>query len=305
MTSQPRRRISRALLLCLLVLLLLAGAVVQRLLSRAAQAQRAARREGARRVLIVPAQAEGSSVGLQFTGTLRPLEATTVMARTSGYLRHLEINIGDQVRQGQVLASIEAPEVVDQLRSARAKLQEVQENIGFSQTQVERYQRLVSRGAVSKQEVEGAQSRYNSANASLSSAQAEVERLSALVAYQRVTAPFAGVITRRYVDSGALVSAGTTALFDIATTRALKALVDVPQGVAQGLVQGTRAYLQVPGSEEELEAQVIRTAEALSSTTRTLRVETTVPPEAALLAGAYIRVRFELSRPRQRALPGR
>jgi RND family efflux transporter MFP subunit len=209
------------------------------------------------------------------------------------------VDLGDEVKEGQLLAVLHAPELEAELARANARFGEVERNLTLSKTSAERHARLAGAGISSQEAADEARARANSAEAALDSGSAEVSRLSALYAYRRVVAPFAGTITRRGVDKGALVKSSSTALYEIAQTSTLKIFVDVPQTLAGDIHPGVEAQVFTPEAPERLHAgKVVRTSRALDPSTRTLRTEIHLPGATAKgpLAGAFVRVRLAVSR---------
>jgi len=287
------------------------------------------------RVEVTPVRRSPRNSELPLPGSIQALTEAPVLARADGYIVRRMADIGDAVRSGQALAEIEAPEMDEQIRPAKAALQQVQAGVnqavsnlkrGQADTELaritaQRYQSLAAQGVVSKQENDRYRSEHESQVAALQSlqdavavqrsnvaaAEASVARLERLKSYQIVKAPFDGVITVRNVDVGALVNAGSTLLFRIAQTGTLRTYVNVPQVFATSVRAGQPARLSVaehPG--REFSGTVARTAKALDPASRTLLVEILVPnSDAALLPGMYARV--DLASARQDApllIPG-
>lgn len=263
---------------------------------------------------------------LLLPGNIQPIAEAPVMARATGYVRKRNADIGDRVAAGQVLAEIEAPELKQQVAQARAvaeqassvveqaqaALQQGRSNAGLARVTAERWNNLFSRGAVSRQERDTYQAQFDSQQANVqalekavsagrgnvAAVQANVARLEQLLAYQTVRAPFAGVITVRNVDAGALVNEGSTMLFRIAQTDRLRTYVNVPQASAAQVRPGQRAELAIPDRPgRKFAGSVRRTSGALDPATRTLLVEIEVPnPGGALMPGMYAQVDLSLPR---------
>lgn len=227
-----------------------------------------------------------------------------IYARTNGYLRRWYVDIGSLVKEGQLLAEIDTPEVNQQLRQARADLGTSQANLNLSKITADRYQGLLKTDSVSKQESDNAAGDYEAKQASLQSAQANVKRLEELQSFQRIYAPFSGVITARNTDVGALINSGSTGgngneLFHIAQPDKLRVYASVPQIYSQAAKPGITADLtlaEFPG--RRFQGKLVRTANAIDPTSRTLLVEIAVDnPTGQLFTGSYAEVHFKLPTP--------
>lgn len=256
-----------------------------------------------------------SVVDVPLPATTQPVLVTGIWARTDGYLRTRYVDIGDRVTAGQLLAEIAAPEVDQQLRQARATLTEAQANVvklqadlDLARTTLKRY---VAAGAatVSQQQIDVrtssvtvAEKAVDAARATVNANQANVDRLVELQGFERVYAPFDGIITQRNVDFGSLITSGstqgTTELFNLAQTDPLRVFVFVPQAYASDVRVGAAADVkQRELPDRVFHGEVTRTAGALDATTRTLLTEVQVPnPDGALLPGAYVTVHFQIAR---------
>jgi RND family efflux transporter MFP subunit len=223
-----------------------------------------------------------------------------IYARTNGYLKKWYHDIGSRVQKGDLLADIDTPEVDQQLSQARADLATAQANAHLSEITASRYTELLKTDGVSKQEVDNAAGDLAAKRAIVQSADANVHRLEEMKSFQRIYAPFSGVITRRNVDIGTLINAGNTGsaeqLFFLAQTSPLRVYVRVPEIYANTIHAGLGAYLEVtqhPG--KKIEGKVARTAEAIDLATRTLNTEVDVPNrDGALLPGGYAQVHLEV-----------
>jgi RND family efflux transporter MFP subunit len=239
---------------------------------------------------------------------------STIYARVSGYVAKWQVDIGDHVKRGQILASIETPELDAELAAARAQLKASQAQVGarraeaeFSKTTNERW-RDSPKGVVSDQEREAKKADYESAEARLYAAEAQValdksrvDQYNALAQFKEVTAPFDGTITERKIDVGNLVTAGssstTTPLYRISQTDPLRIFVDVPQNAAGELMKtGVPAEIRATGAIGGVFAGTIaRSAQALNAQARTMRVEVDMPnADHALVPGMYVNVAFKL-----------
>jgi RND family efflux transporter MFP subunit len=224
-----------------------------------------------------------------------------IYARTNGYLKQWYVDIGARVKQGQLLAEIETPEVDQQLGQARADLGTAQANLNLAQITSNRYSGLLKSNAVSKQEADNAAGNYAAVQATVQAEQANVRRLEELQSFQKIYAPFTGVITARNTDIGALIDAGSgggthTELFHIAQPDKLRVYVNVPQVYGPSIKPGLAADLIVsefPG--RRFPGTLVRTANAINQTTRTLLVEIRVNnPTGILFSGAYAEAHLKL-----------
>jgi RND family efflux transporter MFP subunit len=214
----------------------------------------------------------------------------TLFARTDGYLSKWYFDIGAHVRQGQLLAVIASPEVDKQLLQARADLSTAEATAGLASTNSTRYQGLLTQNAVSKQDTDTFVSQAASTGSAVKSAQANVQRLEQLQSFEKIYAPFSGVITARGVDVGQLINAGSgTEMFRISALNVLRVYVNVPQVYSQSAVPGTTAQLiltEFPG--QTFTGKLVRTAKAIDPASRTLLVEFDVEnKDGKLLPGAY------------------
>ena len=226
-------------------------------------------------------------------GSTSAFNDTPIYARTSGYVKHWYVDIGAHVRKGQLLATIETPELDQQLQQARADLENAEANLQLATTTAARWQHLLETDSVSHQETDQAVSDLHSKQALVNSSKANVERLEQLQAFERVSAPFDGVVTARNTDIGALVQAGDNSgpkeLFHMAAIHTLRVYVAVPEIYAAFVKNGEQAKLTLdapPG--ETLTGIVVRNADAIDAASRTLNVEVDVAnPTGRLLPGAY------------------
>ena len=242
---------------------------------------------------------DGSATDLVLPGSLQADYEAPIYARTSGYLRHWYVDIGARVRQGQLLGEIESPEVDQQLRQAQANLTMAQANQKIADVTAQRWRRLLASELVSRQDADEKISAAKASDAQVQGAHADVRRLRELSGFERVVAPFDGVITARNTDIGQLINAGSgsgTALFNIADMRRLRLYVHVPQEDAAGMQPGLKAQLHLPDRPAgTYEASVATTARAIDPATRTLMVELLVDnTKGELLPGGYAEVDFHL-----------
>jgi RND family efflux transporter MFP subunit len=239
---------------------------------------------------------EDGAEDLVLPGTLQAYVESPIYARTNGYLRKWYHDIGSRVNKGDLLADIDTPEVDQQLDQAKADLVTAQANEHLSQITETRYSELLKTDGVSKQEVDNATGDLAAKQAIVQSSQANVRRLSELKSFQKVYAPFSGVVTQRNVDIGTLINAGnggtSQQLFYLAQTDPIRVYVNVPEAYAPSIHKGLGAFLelaQYPG--QKFQGEVVRTAEAIDLATRTLLTEVDVPNKSGLLLpGGYAQV---------------
>jgi RND family efflux transporter MFP subunit len=226
---------------------------------------------------------------------------SSIYARTNGYLKDWYVDIGAHVHQGQLLADIETPEVDEQLRQAKADLQTAEANLNLAEITYNRYEGLLKTDSVSKQEADNAAGNYAAQKATVQAAQANVKRLEELQSFEKIYAPFTGVITFRNTDIGHLIDSGSgggtrTELFHIAQPDKLRVYVNVPESYAPSAKPGIEVDLVVPEFPgRRFPGTLVRTAEAIDQTTRTLLVEIRVNnPTGTLFSGAYAEAHFKL-----------
>lgn len=234
-------------------------------------------------------------------GNVQPFITSPVYARTNGYLKKWYFDIGAHVKKGQLLAVIETPEVDQQLQQARSNLLTAQANLELATITKTRYQGLLKKHAVSQQDSDNAVGTYNANKAIVQADQATVEQYSALVSFEKVYAPFDGVITARNTDIGDLINSGSssnvkTDLFHIAQPGTLRVYVNVPEEYSRGIKVGMTADLalaEFPG--RPFQGNLVRTADAINMTTRTLLIEIDVAnPTGTLLTGSYAEVHLKV-----------
>jgi len=230
-------------------------------------------------------------------GNVQPFITSPIYARTNGYLKKWYFDIGAHVKQGQLLAVIETPEVDQQLQQARSNLLTAKANLDLAAITKSRYQGLLKTNAVSQQDVDNAVGTYNANQAIVEADQAAVDQYTALVSFERVYAPFDGVITARNTDIGDLINSGSSAnvktdLFHIAQPGTLRVYVNVPEEYSRGMKVGMTADLSLAEfPDRKFPGKVVRTAEAINVTTRTLLIEIDVNnPSGTLLTGSYAEV---------------
>ena len=250
-------------------------------------------------VKVTQPRVAGTGQSLSLPGTLQGYVQSPIGARSSGYVKRWYKDIGSPVKAGDLLAEIETPEIDQQLTQAIAARQQAAASLSLATSTMERWEALRKKDAVSQQELDERRSNDLQARANLAQAEANVERLRQLEAFKRVVAPFAGVITRRSVDTGDLIDAGggaARALFLLTQTDPLRIYINVPQTYAQLVRSGQEVNVtqaELPG--QVFRGQVARTAGSIDAVTRTMQVEVSLPNrEGRLLPGAFVQVSLPL-----------
>ncbi|MGH9702894.1 MAG: efflux RND transporter periplasmic adaptor subunit [Candidatus Acidiferrales bacterium] len=252
-------------------------------------------------VAVVHAKRGAPQQEIVLPGNIQAFTDAPIYARTNGYLRKWYVDIGAHVKAGQLLAEIDTPEVDQQLQQARADLNTAQANARLSSITAERYEGLKNTESVSKQDVDNAIGDYEAKKAMVQSAQHNVDRLQQLQGFAKIYAPFEGVITARNTDIGALIDSGSSGgaareLFHIAATRQLRVYINVPQAFSQAAKPGlitTLTLTEFPG--RTFQGKLVRTADAIDMSSRTLLVEVDVDnPKGELLPGAFAEVHLQI-----------
>jgi RND family efflux transporter MFP subunit len=251
-------------------------------------------------VRVVHPQRGKPSSDLTLPGMIQAFSQSPVYARVDGYVRTWYVDIGTHVSKGQLLAEIDAPEVDQQLNQARAMLNQSETNLTLAKVTAPRYQELIKTNSVSQQEVDQANQNLAAQLANVQASTAAVNRLEQMQGFEKIVAPFDGVITERKTDFGDLVNAGNAGtgreLFRISQNNVVRVFVTVPEEFSSELKPGTKASMDVISlPNRHFGASVTRTADSIDATTRTLTVELDVPnPTGELLPGAYANVHFQL-----------
>ncbi|MDB4898315.1 MAG: hypothetical protein JWN53_123 [Gemmatimonadetes bacterium] len=308
----PRRRlfIGAGLAALLLVSLLVAGvapriAQGKRLGAAVATATNAVPVVSVARVMPAP-----SNATVILPGTLQPMLTTAIYARTPGYLRGIMVDIGSRVRAGELLALVDAPDLDQQVVQARGVVAQSRASLQLASVELGRWRALSAGGAVTADELDQKAAAFNVATAALNAAQADLARLMHLQAFERVVAPFAGVVTQRNVDPGALVgttgSASTAlgagsgssagSLFQIARVDSLRVYLDVPEEYAMSLRVGTPAVVTIPQlPRDTLAGRVTKTSRSLDASSRTLLAEVDVANRTGFyLPGTYAQAQMRI-----------
>lgn len=239
-----------------------------------------------------------AALGTPLPADVQPFFQAAIHARASGYLKNWFVDIGDHVTNNQVLAEIDTPELDEQLAQIKAELDQALAARDLAKITADRWIELLKTASVSEQETAEKKSDYVLKQANVEAARANLQRLEDLKNFDRVTAPFEGIVTARNTDIGQLIASGSGAeLFRLAQINPLRVYVRVPQPLTHSVLTGQKAALtfqELPG--REFEAVITRTAGAVDPTSRTLQVELQVPnPRGEILSGSYAQVRFNES----------
>jgi RND family efflux transporter MFP subunit len=240
------------------------------------------------------------SSGLALPGNTQAYVDTPIYARTSGYLKSWHFDIGAHVRKGQLMAVIETPELDEQLQVAQADLKSAEANLNLANTTSARYQNLLTTNSVSKQETDVAVSDAAAKKAAVEASNAAVRRLQQLQSFEKIYAPFDGIVTARNIDIGGLIQAGENLtpkeLFHLAAIQKIRVFVSVPEAYSTSIKSEGKATLTLDEyPDREFEGTVARNSNAIDSATRTLNVEVDVDnPKGELLPGAYVFVHFKV-----------
>ena len=244
--------------------------------------------------VVTPKQFDGSGTTV-LPGTLRGNVESPIYARATGYLLHYYADIGTRVKQGQLLAELDTPEIDQELAQAIAQQEQTVASLSLAKSSYQRWQQLRQHDAVSQQELDERQSTFTQGTANLSAANANVQRLRQLESFKRIVAPFTGVITERNVDVGDLVAAGSAApraLFALAQADPLRIFVQVPQAYAQNVQLGATVKITQPEMpNKQFQGTVSHISGAIDVPTRSLQVEIHLPnPDGVLRPGTYVQV---------------
>ncbi len=301
MAEQDRTlRRARILTIAALALLVLAGGrTVFSRISNAKALETGVAERNKQYVRVTQPKAGAAEQTVLLPGTLQGYVQAPISARASGYLKKWHKDIGSKVKQGELLAEIETPEIDQQLSQAVAARQQAASSLELAHSTLGRWEGLRKRDAVSQQELDERRSAEAQARANLAAADANVERLRQLEGFKRVLAPFSGVITKRNVDVGDLIDAGGgagRALFLLSQTDPLRVYVNVPQSYSQMVKPGQQvAVTQAELRGESFKGQILRTAASIDATTRTMQVEIRLPnADGKLLPGAFVQVSLGL-----------
>jgi len=298
------RRSRRGWIIALAIVLAFATLLVSGILERV-HTSAALRAETAQmavpNVSVVSPQRSAPTQEIVLPGNVQPYVTAPIFSRTNGYLQAWYFDIGAHVKKGQLLAVIATPEVDQQLGQSRSNLSTAEANLQLAEITKNRYEGLLKTHAVSQQDVDNAVGTYNANKSIVEADQANVKQLEALQSFEKVYAPFDGIITARNTDVGALVDSGSsggvkTDLFHLSQVDRLRVYVNVPEEYSQATTSGLTADLtlaEFPGTT--FTGKLVRTSQAISYDTRTLLAEVDViNPTGKLLSGSYAEVHFKV-----------
>jgi RND family efflux transporter MFP subunit len=304
--SSPQRHSGKRLLWFLLPPLLLGALALVTVRSRAeatAHVEATTKALAVQHVSVVHPKRGASVAQLDLPGTTEAFTESPIFARTNGYLRSWTKDIGAHVEAGEILAEIETPELDQQLSQARAMLAQAQANLKLARITASRYQDLIQSHSVSQQEVDQNNQNLAMLIASRDAASADVQRLEQLQAFEKVSAPFDGIVTARNTDIGDLINSGSTGggkeLFRVARIDTLRIFVNVPEDYSGSVKPGMRAAVHIAGYPgQAFAATVARSTNAVDPSSRTMRTELDIPNRTGkLLPGAYANASFQLRAP--------
>ena len=302
-SAAPRSRKALWIGLAIFVVLLIFG-IASGIVSRSVtehHLEQTTVRDAVLSVNVVHPTVTGSASTIALPGNTQAFDDTPIYARTNGYLKAFYVDIGQHVRKGQLIAVIQTPEIDEQLQVAQANLKSAQADLNLANTTSNRYQNLLQEDSVSKQETDVAVSGAAARKAAVEAAEANVRRLQELQSFERVYAPFDGVVTARNTDIGALIDAGAGSaqprdLFRVSSIDRLRVFVPVPEVYAPAIQNGATAALtldEYPG--QQFQGTVARNSSAIDVNSRTLNVEVDVTNIGGkLLPGSYVFVHFKL-----------
>ncbi len=298
-----------AIIVCIVAILIAVAGILSRRHAAAKLADETTA-NAAPPVSLVQPQMEKAGREIVLPGNMQAFTQAPIYARTAGYVKAWYRDIGSHVKKGDLLAVIETPELDQQLAQAKADLATAQSNAALAKVTADRYQGLIAQNAVSQQDTDNALSALAARNTEVASAQANVKRLEELQSFERITAPFDGVITARNLDVGQLITASgaTTApgagiaeatkeIFDIAAVGTLRVFINVPQVYAPDAKNGVLATLTLPQYPNRVfRGKLVRTSDAVDPATRTLLAEVDVDNRSGdLLPGSYTEVHLNVS----------
>ncbi len=283
----------------------LAGALVLTVFARARAPRPAAASSGhaARIAPVALARKTPIRMTLTLSGEFKPFQDVDLHAKVAGYIKTISVDVGDRVKTGQVLAVLEIPELRAQLQEADASLDRSRSAHETAHSAYERLKQVSDArpGLIAAQELEDANARDKQAEAQVAQASASLRQYSALSDYSKITAPFTGVITRRYADTGALIQAGTSSntqampVVRLAEDDKLRLVLPVPESAVSKIHVGTTVSVRVPAVDRTLEGRVARLSDDLDRQTRTMETEIDVGnADGALVPGMYAETELDL-----------
>lgn len=303
----PERRIPPAVRIAILAMaiIILLG-IAYRLIGRTADERRlenTTKRDAISVVNVTQPTVSAGGSEIALPGNTQAFDDTPIYARTSGYLKQWFVDIGQHVTAGQLMATIETPELDEQLAVSRADLKSAQADLNLADTTSKRYQNLLKLNSVSQQETDVAISSAAAKRAAAEAAQANVRRLTQLQSFEKIYAPYSGIVTQRNTDLGDLINSGSSAtsnttkeLFHIASVNQLRVFVAVPEVYAPDIHNGDHATLTLDEYPGQIFTGIVtRNSGSIDSGSRTLNVEVDVNNrDSKLLPGAYVFVHFKI-----------
>jgi len=299
--KRPRKRWLGLAIALLVVAALLVSGIWSRVRARATLDAETAR-VAVPAVSVVSPKQTAPAEEIILPGNVQPFITSPIYSRTNGYLKKWYFDIGAHVKQGQLLAVVDTPEVDQQLQQSLSNLNTAKANLTLAEITKNRYEGLLQKNAVSQQDADNAIGTYNANKAIVDANQANVKQLQALQSFEKIYAPFDGIVTARNTDIGDLINSGSsstarTDLFHISQPDKLRVYVNVPEEYSQGIKVGMTADLSLaefPG--RKFQGKLVRTAEAINATTRTLLIEIEVDnPSGTLLTGSYAEVHLKVA----------
>jgi RND family efflux transporter MFP subunit len=305
-TSAPQHAPTGVRIAAVMIALLVLGGIAYRLIGRAStehHLEQETQLDAIPTVDIIHPSITGASSEVALPGNTQAFDDTPIYARTSGYLKQWFVDIGQHVTKDELMATIETPELDEQLQVARADLKSAQADLDLANTTSVRYQNLLKLNSVSQQETDVAVSGAAARRAAVEAAEANVRRLAQLQSFEKIYAPYSGIVTQRNTDIGDLINAGSAStnntakeLFHIASVKELRVFVAVPEVYAPDIHNGDPATLtldEYPG--QVFSGIVARNSGSIDPDSRTLNVEVDVNNQSdKLLPGAYVFVHFKI-----------
>jgi RND family efflux transporter MFP subunit len=296
-----RRKVVRGLkIVTIAVLVLLGVGAARTVLSRAANTKEldaGVAEHTAIYVKTATPQPAGAGRTVALPGTLQGAVQAPIAARAAGYVKSWNKDIGSRVEKGDVLAELEAPELDQQVSQAKAVRDQTASTVALAQTTVDRWDALRKKDVVAQQDLDERRAALVQAKANLAAADANLQRLQELEAFKHVTAPFAGIVTKRNIDVGDLIDTSGKPLFLLSQTDPLRVYINVPQSYANLVKTGqTVVVTQAELQNQQFKGQVTRTSGSIDASSRTMQVEVSLPnKDGALLPGAYVQVALPLT----------
>jgi RND family efflux transporter MFP subunit len=299
--GRPRRTWAIAAVLILLIVAVFIYGILKRRSEQAGVRADTAQMSDAS-VSVVTPQRTAPKQEIVLPGNVQPFVAAPIYSRTPGYLKKWYVDIGARVKKGQLLAVIETPEVDQQLAQSRSNLATANANLRLAEITKNRYTGLLKTHAVSQQDADNAVGTYGANKAIVDANSANVRQLEALQSFEKIYAPFDGIITARNIDIGSLINSGSaggvrTDLFHLSHTETLRVYINVPEEFAKAITPGLPAELSMaafPG--RRFPGKVVRTAAAINEATRTLITEVDVEnPQSELFSGSFTEVHLNVT----------